>query len=342
MKKSFLFVCSLVIGMSAFGQTIPNGDMELWRSDSAGVGHKLNVKAPNNWYGADSLFIGMGQSFGPLLSIPDTVWHQQLFREDVTTHGGAHSAKLITAVQDTIMAPGVLSNAQTKITITGLPFSPKISGITYSGGAIVNVKPTSVSAWVQYVPGMDTSMHPAAPSNDSGYLLVQALHHFGTVDSIIGSGRVAIGPSASWVQITANITYPKDSTDSISLLRITFSSSGGGLTLPVDSSTLYADDVTMTSVPNPAPIDHSGVRVITSHELVSVYPNPANGTIYFNCPQNVPVTCKLFSASGRVVATKTMTGNDALDVAKLPGGLYFYTLYGENETIIQRGKITLN
>ena len=342
MKKIYFIFCMFITGTSAFGQTVPNGNMELWHSNMAGFLHPLTVEAPNGWYGADSLFISLGQTYGgSLAGIPDTVWHRQLFKEDVLTHGGSHAAKLITAVQDTIMFPGVLSNAQAKVSFSLSPFA--LTGVTYTGGTSVTVKPRTISAWVRYAPGPDTSAHPHVPAIDSGYLLVQSLYHIGSVDSVIGTGRVTIGNTAgAWVQITANINYPVDTTDSVTILRVTFASSNGGLTKAVDSSTLYVDDITMTSTAEPIQIVHTGVHMIAADNAVKVYPNPAKGLLYIDGPKDASITCSIYSLSGQLVQSGQFNSKGSIDVSALPPAEYVYSVADASGNMLQNGKVSLN
>jgi|GEM_PF-1261656 len=339
MKKIYLLFCMLIGGTATFAQTISNGDMELWRSGTAGTTSTSPIEAPNGWYGGDSLFIGLGRTalVSTLLGTDDSVWRRQVYKETTITHGGAASAKMVTTYQDTTLFPGIISNAKTSISFTTTP--PGLSGISYSGGAPVTLRPKTVSAWVQYEAGIDTST--LATLVDSGALTVQALARIGTKDSVIGSGLVSIAPGTSWSQITANITYPVDTTDSITLLRITFSSSGGGGTKPAYHSTLYVDDVTMTGVAYFHP-DHTGVNKVATANAVTVYPNPANGTLYLNGPKNAGLSCKLTAMNGQVVLTAPLTGNDALNIASLAAGTYIYSIADAAGVTVQTGKVEVN
>jgi hypothetical protein len=341
MKKIYFLFCVLSVSLSVSAQTVPGGDMENWRSSTAGgsLGHTaVTIQAPAYWYGADSLFISMGQLFGSaLLGTNDGDWRRQLFQSS-NTHGGNYSAMLLTTLQDTVLFPGILSNAKTHISITGT--APYIGPITYTDGMPMpsELRPTSVSAWVEYFPGKDSLGVTGA---DTGLLTVSALTNIHGYDSVIGRGIIPIPPGTSWTQITANIVYPPgDSLLVIDTVRINFTSSGGGATRPLDSSMLYVDDVTMASIPQ---ISHVGVKNVNSNnDLIKVYPNPAADILYFSGPQNEGLSCQLLSLNGRIVASKTWTGNDALDISNVPSGLYFYTIYDQSGSTIQRGKVAVN
>ncbi|MCW3121702.1 MAG: C-terminal target protein [Flavipsychrobacter sp.] len=344
MRKIYLLFFALIAGTASFAQTITNGDMEMWRTNTAGpTGSTTTIEAPFAWYGADSIFIGLGRTIGKI-AFPgkdDSVWRRQLYKEVTTIHGGSSSAKILTTYQDTLLFPGVLSNAKASVGITITP-KPGITGITYSGGTPVTLRPKTVSAWVEYAAGYDTATFVTGV--DSGTLTVQAIAKVGTVDSIIGTGFVNIGPGTSFSQITANITYPKDTADSVTLLRVTFASSGGGGTIPQYHSVLYIDDVTMTGIPyvHTPPVDHSGVRNVADNKVVSVYPNPANGTLYLDGPMNAGLSCKLIAMNGQVVVTTTLTGHDAINTSALASGSYIYVIADANGSTIQNGTIAVN
>ncbi len=329
MKKIYLFICVFMTGMASFAQTVSNAGMETWRTGTSGAVVAKTIQAPAGWFGTDSLVIAMGQAL-----LLDIKMSPQLFREDTIVHNGAHSAKVMTKYQDTLRyLQGTLTNAMPSFSLP--------STISFNGGTPVTLKITTVSAYVAYFPGFDSATH--LRGKDTGTFSVNAYAHKHGADTLIGSGFVFIPPSDTFIQITANIVYT-DTVDSVGLVRIFFTSSGGA-TNNLDSSTLYVDDVSMTGVPEPVPppvIDHTLVRNISMNELVKVYPNPANGTLYFDGPQNAGLNCKLFSVNGQVVLTKALTGNDALDISTLPAGFYIYAITDMDGNIMQRGKVAVN
>jgi Secretion system C-terminal sorting domain len=334
MKKVYVLFCALLACTATNAQSITGGDMESWRTTSAGGISPASVQAPFNWFGGDSLVIGLGQTFGIALGILPSAWKPQVFQESTIKHGGNFSAKLITRKQDTLgKFPAILTNAKTKIPISLSP--PGIGTITYSGGDPVSstTKPLTVTAWVQYYPGKDSL---GATGIDSGRLTVQALSHIGGIDSVIAIGIATIPPTSSWMQVTATLFYT-DTVHVIDTIRVTFTSSRG--IQNKDSSTLYVDDVEMTTGAYP---DHTGVRSVSGNSVVKVYPNPAKGMIYFEGPVNAEMTCQLFSMNGQVVTAKALTGKDALDVSSLPQGLYFYAIYDKSGNTVQSGKVAVN
>lgn len=342
MKKIYFLLITVAFPVLLFGQAVPNAGMENWRSNTSGSSPAVTVNAPISWYGFDSLIIADEETFLPLLYslYHPTHLHAQLYQEGTIVNSGSSSAKVMTLKQDTIgIVPGSLSNASVSVNALALIGGGSLaSASTFHGGSPVTMRITTVSAYVQYMPGID-SVTGLMGGNDTGLLTVQTYGHIHGNDTLVGTGVVQILPtSGSFAQITANVVY-WDTAYVVDTVRIIFSSSGGGASKALDSSTLYVDDVSMTGVVNP---DYTGVPGIISSDLIKVYPNPASGTIYFDCPQNSGFIAVLYSVNGQAVATKTLTGSDALDVSTLPAGLYFYAVFDKNGSAVQRGKVAVS
>ena len=81
-------------------------------------------------------------------------------------------------------------------------------------------------------------------------------------------------------------------------------------------------------------------NINSATEPVKVYPNPASGMLYLEGSQSEGSDLQLYSVNGQVVATKTLTGKDMVDISYLPEGLYFYTITDKNNSV-QRGKVSV-
>ena len=333
MKKLYTSLTALLLSGAAFGQTFDNSGMETWRSGSSGTSPVVSIQAPTQWYGFDSMVVALGQSFGALLGAGSD-WHPQLFQENTLKKSGSSSAKIMTVKQDTLgYFSGLLSNAAVNVDVAALTLGgDPMSAISFEGGTPVTQRITSVSAWVAYFAGKDevTGMMGGA---DEGLLTVQAIALIAGVDSVIGTGSANISPSATFTQITANVTYTTTGYD-INKVRVLFASSGGSGS-QLDSSTLYIDDVTMIGVPQ------SVAHTNENNNIVKVSPIPASNNVYFNGPASQSLHCVISSVSGQSVASLPITGNTTLDVANLPVGLYLYTITHTDGTIAQRGKISI-
>ena len=319
---------TLVAGSSAFAQTVTNAGMETWRTGTSGSSPSVAIQAPTGWYGLDSLVIADGETYGPFIGA-GTNWNAQLFQENTIKHGGSSSAKLITLKQDTLgYFAGLLSNSVVSINVTSILGGGSVASATsYSGGTHIAGRIASVSAWVQYTRGKDST---GSVGLDSGSLTVNVYSVVHGVDSIVGTGTVNIGPSSSFHQVTANVNYV-DSADGADTVRILFASSGQSDVS--DSSVLYVDDVTMVYSPT------LGVKNVAQND-VKVYPNPASGMLNVE-GDNAGANFTLFSVNGQVAATKTLTGKDAIDLSDLADGLYFYTITDADGATAQHGKVSV-
>jgi hypothetical protein len=337
MKKIYILTFLLAMGSASFAQTFANAGLETWHS---GTSDGKTVHSPDEWYGYDSLVLATGATFSPLIHF-GTPWqgNPQNFQETTIVHGGSSSAKLITLKQDTLgFFPAVLSNAKpsvnttTLLTILSTGTGDPTTALTLSGGTAVTQRITTVSAWVQYKPGIDST---GAAGNDTGIMIVQAIGTVAGRDSTIGGGAMTIAPTPAntWVQITDTIFYT-DSVTLVDTIRVSFASSGGASRI-LDSSTLYVDDVTMTGVPESVP------TIMINNDLIKVYPNPVSSILNMDSPQRNDLSCQLFSISGQVVVSRKLASRNAIDVSALPAGLYFYTVSDNTGAIVQKGKVSL-
>ncbi len=331
MKKIYSTLTALIISGVAIGQSFDNAGMETWRTGSTGTSPTLSIHAPNQWYGLDSMVVALGQSFGAIIGAGSD-WHSQLFQENTLKNSGSSSAKIMTLKQDTLgYFSGLLSNAAVNVDVSALALGgDPMSAVSFEGGTPVTLRITSVSAWVAYFAGKD-EVTGMMGGPDEGLLTVQAIALIGGVDSVIGTGSVTIPPSATFTQITANLTYTTTGFD-INKVRVLFASSGGSGS-QLDSSTLYVDDVTMAGVPQ------SVDNMNGANDLVKVYPTPANYTIYFSGPATETFNCVITSVSGQRVANIKVDGYTGTDVTMLPTGLYLYTITKTDGSAVQRGKI---
>ncbi|NCX94834.1 MAG: T9SS C-terminal target domain-containing protein [Chitinophagia bacterium] len=324
MKKAGLLACACLVAQSLMAQTIPNGGFESWRVSSAGstTATAKIVRAPYLWYGVDSLIIANGQTIGLALGISPTVWQQQLFKDSTTVHGGTYSAKLVTADQDTLgIFPGILSNSQAHVSVSLSGLGP----ITFTGGMSIggtNV-PATVSAWVKYTP---------AATTDTGSLTVQAYKRIGSVDSLIGLGFANIVSNTAYTQVTAPMIYTLASMvpDTI---RINFASSKNTSRSAV-GSTLWVDDVTMTSTP-------VALSNVEKQNAVSLFPNPATQCLNINAPAEQAFVCTLHSMTGAIAATYTGKGMATFAVNNLPAGSYYYTVTTLTGELLHNGMLSL-
>ncbi len=336
MKKILLSIAILVASVCANAQFVVDPGMETWRTNTSGSTAIKTIHAPFGWYSFDSLAIADGESLATLIGAGSN-WHAQLFPDTTIVHSGTYSAKMITLKQDTLgYFAGSMSNTKAAVNLSVLLSGGSLASATsFSGGTPVAGKIVSVSAWVKYMPGIDSLGNPGA---DTGILTVQAINgaNFGGYDSVVGTGTVKIdstmttGSAGAWKKVTATIVYV-DSVNIPDTIRINFASSGGRGSL--DSSTLWVDDVTT--------IDKVGVEtVIMGSNAINIYPNPASNQLNIAINDAKTYNCSIFSIKGNTVLTKAICGKESLDISALPTGIYLYTISNEN-TIVKNGKINI-
>ncbi|MBL7692514.1 MAG: T9SS type A sorting domain-containing protein [Flavipsychrobacter sp.] len=323
MKRICLFIALSVLSATSFAQ-IGNPGMEDWRNTFAGFPFPtIPISNPKLWSSADSLAL----SVGPLIG--GSGFTRQVFKETVKVHSGAASAKVMSAYQDTLgLLPGMLTDAKIGVDLAS-------TNVTFTGGTAVTVMPQTVSAWVAYSPGIDSTTDTIG--YDEGALVVQAYANVWSVDSMVGSGFVNITPSDTFYQITATLDYTT-SDFPVHTLRILFISSGGTGDV-LDSSTLYVDDLSMTSTPNPPP--PVSVNAVRGGEQVQVFPNPAKGSVYVTVPENGEYTYKVLSISGQTISQTMVKGTGKVDVSGLAAGIYLYTVTGPDKNVVKYGKLNV-
>ena len=79
-----------------------------------------------------------------------------------------------------------------------------------------------------------------------------------------------------------------------------------------------------------------GVQDLANERVVSVFPSPADRTIFFDLTEvvNGPLTITVLDESGRVVARKPLqNGHATLTTADLADGLYIYRITGTDREV---------
>lgn len=332
MKKIFLGLSFVVAPLLVDAQTIANAGMEAWRSNSAGTSPVVPIAAPVSWYGLDSLVISAGQAFGPLIG-GGSDWNRQTYEENTFVHGGSAAVKLISVKQDTLgILPGTLVNAQPLLNLSAITGGGDATdAILFEGGTPTTLRPTSVTAWVAYMPGKDTTTG-AFGGPDRGLLNVQAIATVDGVDSIVGTAVGTIDPSTAYVSVTAPVTYTTTAYN-VHTVRIIFAS-GGGLGAALDSSILYVDDVSMVGEPQ-------YVRNVYNAHTYKVHPNPASNKLYVSGKGEKGDEIIVLSLMGSVVLRKPLDDSMEADLTNLTSGMYFYRITNNTGITIQTGKVQI-
>jgi hypothetical protein len=134
------------------------------------------------------------------------------------------------------------------------------------------------------------------------------------------SGGVFSGPGMS-----GNIFYPGSANIGLNTITYQFKDTATGCTS-------IATQTTNVSY-------CTGINYLSQNNQIQVYPSPFQNQIIIN--GNLPVTNEfvLFNSEGKeIIRKKLSVKTNAVQVADLPSGIYFYTLSDENQ-VIKKGKL---
>lgn len=325
MKKLLTLAIIAATCATASAQSI-YGDMETWRTYSTGF-PSTTIMNPKGWFSIDSLLF----TVGPVVD-PGGAFNHQLF-QSTDVHGGTYSAKVLSRTQGAGgslgsigVAPGVLTNSQPEFDATKFSGSDPYAALYYVGGLSTTTRYKTLTAWIKYMP----------KGLDNGSIVVEHLipgAGSGGSDSLVGWGYVTISaPVTTWTRVNVDINYSSPAT--ATQMRIFFYSSDPyGSGTYEDSSTMYVDDVALSTTA----VDN----VSAAKDIVNVYPNPSTGNLYLHSFTGEQLTWTAFNLNGQLIASKTFTGREAVNLSNVAGGMYFYNITNKDGQIIQRGKFTI-
>lgn len=85
-----------------------------------------------------------------------------------------------------------------------------------------------------------------------------------------------------------------------------------------------------------------GINEATAASQVNVFPNPAQNEITFAVEASKVSSIQLFDIAGRMIDSYTVSGNTAsINTSDFANGVYSYTLIGNDNAILNRGKFTV-
>lgn len=68
----------------------------------------------------------------------------------------------------------------------------------------------------------------------------------------------------------------------------------------------------------------------TQHDELSVYPNPASGTIRIKSASLINTTVRIFNPNGQLVKQVKYSAGESIDISSLPSGVYFMQIDGSS------------
>ena len=85
-----------------------------------------------------------------------------------------------------------------------------------------------------------------------------------------------------------------------------------------------------------------GINEATAASQVNVFPNPAQNEITFAVEASKVASIQVFDIAGRMIDSYAVSGNTAsINTSDFANGVYSYTLMGNNNAILNRGKFTV-
>lgn len=317
MKKILLITSMFACSLGANAQNW-NGDMNSWRSFSAGIFPATQLEAPNNWYSADSLLFSFSIILGNV--------ERQLFKE-ASAHSGPYAAKLVTEDHGGQLGivPAIMSNAKINFDIGSYDPNNPLAAISYEGGTPVSQRIQSINAWIKYLP----------TGSDAGSISVQAVltgQGAGGTDSTVGAGTLAISQAyTDYTYVEVPLTYvdPNVVPDKLFVL---FTSSTNAAE---DNTTMYIDDVY-------ASLFTAGVELpLMKQQAVVCYPNPSKGIVSLSTDVKEKLQWIAYDIKGQEINRTHFIGKASVDMSALADGTYFYHILNTGGETLQRGKITI-
>lgn len=296
MKNKFLAILLFLTTTFTFGQIL-NSSFETWIQTG-------NYENPENW------------------NTPNV--YTQLALETVVeksedAYSGQFSAKLeskvISFLDQTFLAPGVVTLAKFKIDILTQTFS-------YSGGQFLQQNVYELKGRYKY----------RGVNNDSAVILMYNFRNRANEDyDTIGRGYTYLNDAESWTPFTVKMKYLNGHIpDTFNVLIMSTTDEGlqdlshGGSVLLVDSLSIS----TNTGIIN------FWEKPIALH----VYPNPSSTVINFEIEETGKQRrLNIYNQEGKVMAITTFQHKIiSLDISEYASGLYTYAVV-ESEKIINSG-----
>ena len=318
MKKNILFFAALLVFENIFAQnTIPNGGFEAWGGNGL-----FTQEQPNSWTAALDGTVTLYGSYG----LPV---HFYFGTKSTDAHSGNYALKLvsqnvgITGMSSSYQFPGIaqlgnadgfsiplstvtnlaslisnLGNGQLDsipLTTEDLQSLSSLSELMASGIAFTTT-PAHLNLWVKYLPQGNDQMRVIAYTRNG-----QVPVGYGTYTSE--------GSMPDYTQIRVSFSNALEACDSLSIIILT-----GGLN-PDPATELYVDDVTVDFTP-----DQVGDKLA---DRFSVYPTPADGTLFVHAGDNNPYRYCLYDLTGKAVMEEGQAvGHSTLNVGNLVPGVY--------------------
>jgi|GEM_PF-760842 len=320
MKKILTLLSVATLSIFQADAQFSNAGLETWQNYNAGF-PSATLERPADWYGIDSIIYTYAVLLG---STP-----QQTLYKDNSAHTGSFAVKLVSKDLGGFVAPGILANANPQFDFTTFDPNDPTASLAYTGGTSVSQRYYTLSAWIKYIPA----------GNDYAAINVNAVLSgagAGGTDSVVGEGEWFINTTANYTQVDVPITYndPNVVPDKIVLSFSSSDLSGANSTTPQDGSTLYVDDIALSTI--------ASVKDVYNQEnLCEIFPNPVKDFLQIVPKTENALTVKIYNSFGAMMSQKDFKGKIELSVKQLAEGNYFYKVFDVKKQTLQQDQFSV-
>jgi hypothetical protein len=303
MKKIFTLISILLIAQTIlWAQATPNACFDSWTSVSSLLG---SYNTPNSWSCENSQTATIGE--------------YTCFQS--TTHYSGCSTYSCELITKSIDIPLVVDQVVPGIITTGTIPSSVTGSIT--GGIAYTLRPDSISGYYEYTPA----------GGENGiiefYLFGSAS---GNTDTIaVAEFKTPTTTVSSFKRFSAPLVYRNSDVVANSIWLVS-SSNDDALSTGV-GSTLYVDDLDLV-------MNTNGIAPQVKPEF-KLSPNPAVDHIVINNTFSDAVFTLYDLTGNTVLKEKLSNSKSVINVNDYPDGLYVYTVFGANNTIVKTGKLII-
>ena len=314
MKKILSVIVVTIIGFCSLTaqNTLLNSDFELW-----------SYGKPVGWT------VGVHGNITSIVNLPVEV---NFGTQSNDAHSGNSSVKLMSGnltipyTQYSFNLPGILQAGESEgfsiplesvmTIISILQDSTSLSELDTSDMAAIatlsqllskgvpcTVTPTSITAWVKYIPQDGDQLVMIALTKKDGTAVSYTYDTFQPTDS------------TSFHKIGFALDNPGTECDSIMIIMLSSSQLNS-------SSILYVDDITL---------DFSGVGIHGMDDFAGrIYPNPATDRLHIQPETDKDYEWALVDISGKKLKTGNATGETILDTKSFASGMYLLQIILDN------------
>jgi hypothetical protein len=307
MKKLLLSISTIIISVTVLMAQAPDFGFETW----VNVPLSSSVQDPQGWAS-----FNVAASFG---------MSQTVFKETAAPHVGTASAKVVTDVlPPNIQVPNPLTPGQNfdtvgLLTIGKTQFSPPYIKFGYSYAW----RPATLSFGCKYTPG----------TGDTAFVVVFLTKWNGNSRDTIARGTYKTGTSSNTYTVqNLNLTYNTSFNNVMpDTQQVYVSSSIYAHDGAKQGSTFYIDGLSWSG--------YVGISDINgTANAVSIFPNPAENQINFNCSIEADAV-ELTDITGRKVGIYKMNNNTVtVQTSEFTPGIYLYNMLNNKKETINRGK----